>query len=99
MPKGSSLLSSSSSRQAPEEQWPTFKQMLHRLHRDGIYLHPDQLAEFLLAHGLPVDMYYVPQHLQEKAATINRHYQGDWARLSDAVEEQPWDGWFFESDC
>ncbi|HHP7243697.1 MAG TPA: hypothetical protein ACFE0H_03320 [Elainellaceae cyanobacterium] len=63
--------------------WTTFEDMLHRLHADGVYVHSEQLAEFLLAHGLPVDLRYVPSHLQSKARHINEHYQGDMAALAD----------------
>ncbi len=66
--------------------WPTFEDMLHRLHAEGIYLHPDQLAEFLLCHGLPVHLRYVPKHLQQKARQINQHYQGDMARLIEELD-------------
>lgn len=61
--------------------WLTFEAMLHRLHTEGIYLHPDQLAEFLLYHGLPVSLGYVPDRLREKAIEVNTHYKGDMARL------------------
>lgn len=67
---------------------PNFTEMLQRLHRDGIYIHADQLAEFLLVHGLPVDLCFVPAHLQQKAKLVNANYQGDMARLVDVVEEK-----------
>jgi hypothetical protein len=65
------------------ENWPTFEEILHRLHQEGIYIHSEQLAEFLLTHGLPVHLQYVPSHLQEKARVINENYQGDMARLEE----------------
>lgn len=68
-------------------RWPPFVEILHQLHQGGIYIHADQLAEFLLWHGLPVDLCYVPQHLQEKATMINANYQGDMARLEDATAQ------------
>ncbi|MDX2211793.1 MAG: hypothetical protein SFY66_00765 [Oculatellaceae cyanobacterium bins.114] len=68
------------------EGWVSFEQMLQRLHKDGIYVHADQLAEFLLLHGLPVHLRYVPARLHEKATQINQNYQGDMAQL---IEE--WD--------
>ncbi len=72
---------SEASTAATRDQWPTFEEMLKRLHQEGLYLHPDQLAEFLLWHGIPVDLHYVPQHLQPKAQQINQAYQGDMAKL------------------
>jgi hypothetical protein len=63
------------------DRWDSFEEILDRLHREGIYIHSEQLAEFLLYHGLPVDLQYVPVHLQQKAMQINQHYQGDMARL------------------
>ncbi|MBD2021730.1 hypothetical protein H6F43_16235 [Leptolyngbya sp. FACHB-36] len=60
--------------------WDTFEDILRRLHKEQIYLHPHQLAEFLVYHGLPVDLCYVPKHLKQKAQKINDNYQGDWAR-------------------
>lgn len=68
----------------------TFKQILQRLNQEGIYIHSDQLAEFLLAHGLPVDLCYVPQHLQSKAIQINQNYQGDMVCLIEQLETD-WD--------
>ncbi|MBD2462005.1 hypothetical protein H6G89_13200 [Oscillatoria sp. FACHB-1407] len=65
--------------------WTSFEQMLQRLHNEGIYIHADQLAEFLLFHGLPVHLRYVPVHLRQKAERINQNYRGDMAQL---VEEQ-----------
>ncbi|MDX2100701.1 MAG: hypothetical protein SFW36_23215 [Leptolyngbyaceae cyanobacterium bins.59] len=63
------------------EPWHTFPKILGQLHEQGIYIHPEQLAEFMLFHGLPVDLCYVPPHLQEKATMVNAHYRGDMARL------------------
>jgi len=70
----------------PSEDWPTFEEMLQRLHQTGIYIHPDQLAEFLLAHGLPVHLRYVPKHLQQKALQVNENYQGDMVRLVEEID-------------
>lgn len=69
--------------------WPTFEDILYQLHQDGIYLHPHQLAEFLLRHGLPVNLEYVPAHLKQKATAINNNYQGDMARLEER-NDGPW---------
>lgn len=77
---------SSHSLQDDSAHWRTFAELLTRLHSEGIYLHPDQLAEFLLWHGLPVDLCYVPDRLRQKAENINAHYQGDMARLEDIKE-------------
>jgi hypothetical protein len=60
--------------------WDTFPKILQRLHQEGIYIHPHQLAEFLLRHGLPVDLDYVPEHLLSQAKLINANYGGDMAR-------------------
>ena len=65
------------------EPWSSFEEILERLHRDGVYLHAEQLATFLLMHGLPVDLCYVSDRLRPKAELINRHYQGNMARLED----------------
>jgi hypothetical protein len=73
--------------------WPTFKMILQRLHAQGIYIHPDQLAEFLLAHGLPVDLCYVPAHLKQKAMAVNQNYQGDMANLTDVTDDQHLAAW------
>lgn len=74
--------------------WPSFEEILQRLHAEGIYLHPHQLAEFLLRHGLPVDLQYVPKHLRLKAIFINENYRGDMARLIEESDYQssqfPW---------
>jgi hypothetical protein len=69
--------------------WHSFEDVLQRLHEEGIYLRADQLAEFFVMHGLPVDLHYVPLHLKSRAARINANYQGDMARL-EAKPEQPW---------
>src|SRR6478672_8763662 len=71
----------------PPENWPTFEKMLQRLHQAGILIHPAQLAEFLLAHGLPVHLRYVPTHLQQKAKQVNKNYQGDMACLVEEIEQ------------
>ncbi len=71
------------------QNWPTFEDMLYQLHQEGIYLHPHQLAGFLLQHGLPVNLEYVPTHLQQKAIEINSNYQGDMARLEER-DDGPW---------
>lgn len=63
--------------------WHTFAELVVRLHQEGILIHPHQLAEFLLGHGLPVDLCYVPQRLKQKAKDVNTHYQGDMARLEE----------------
>ncbi|HEY9875186.1 MAG TPA: hypothetical protein V6D12_17260 [Candidatus Obscuribacterales bacterium] len=79
-----------------DEHWPTFEEMLQRLHRKGIYIHPDQLAEFLLAHGLPVHLRYVPAHLRQKAILVNENYQGDMACLVEEIDQPSWDfSWYF----
>lgn len=72
-----------------ELHWHTFEEILHRLHSEGIYIHPHQLAEFFLMHGLPVDLRYVPERLKQRGAFINENYLGDMARLED-IDEQPW---------
>ena len=64
-----------------DEPWSSFEEILESLHRSGIYLHAEQLAAFLLMHGLPVDLCYVGDRLRSKAELVNRHYQGDMARL------------------
>jgi hypothetical protein len=69
--------------------WHTFEDVLWRLHQDGIYVHPAQLAEFLVRHGLPVDLKYVPAHLRQRATQINDNYLGDMAQLEE-LEEPPW---------
>ena len=72
---------------ADSSDWPSFAQIMRRLHREGIYLHPEQLAEFLLAHGLPVDLCYVPAHLRAKAVFVNQNYQGDMACLKQDLDQ------------
>ena len=74
-----------------EERWPTFEEILQRLHTQGIFIHPEQLAEFLLAHGLPVHLRYVPTRLQLKALAINQNYQGDMVSLIEELEPPSWD--------
>jgi len=69
--------------------WHTFEEILFRLHQEGIYLHPAQLAEFFVKHGLPVDLKYVPLRLRQRATQINDNYLGNMARL-EAIEELPW---------
>jgi hypothetical protein len=80
-----------SSQRQTDKRWPTFEEMLQRLHRQGIYIHCEQLAEFLLAHGLPVHLRYVPAHLRPKAIQINQSYQGDMAHLIEELEPPCWD--------
>ena len=73
------------------QRWPTFEQILQNLHRQGIYIHSEQLAEFLLAHGLPVHLRYVPAHLRSKAIEVNQNYQGDMVRVIEEMEQPDWD--------
>ncbi|WP_421658579.1 hypothetical protein [Leptothermofonsia sp. ETS-13] len=73
---------------AQSARWHTFPEILQRLHQERIFIHPDQLAEFMLYHGLPVDLCYVPKHLKQRAKLINNNYQGDMARL-EVVKDQP----------
>ena len=73
-----------------EGHWPTFAEILYRLHKEGFYIRVDQLAEFMLRHGLPVDLEYVPPHLQEKARALNANYQGDSAQLSEQPDDYLW---------
>lgn len=82
----------SSTQPQPDEHWPTFEEVLQRLHARGFYLHPHQLAEFMLMHGLPVNLRYVPAHLRAKAIFINENYRGNMAQL---VEEQDQPFWPF----
>lgn len=77
--------------QGLKDYWPTFEEILHRLHQEGLYIHPHQLAEFFLAHGLPVDLRYVPTHLRQKATFINDHYRGDMACLAEESDEPSFD--------
>jgi hypothetical protein len=72
-----------------EQPWSSFEEILERLHQAGIYLHSEQLAAFLLMHGLPVDLCYVGDRLRPKAEHINRHYQGDMARLEELASPSP----------
>ncbi len=67
-------------------RWHTFAEIVLGLHKEGIYIHPHQLAEFLLGHGLPVDLCHVPPRLKHKAETVNARYQGDMARLEDTKD-------------
>ncbi|MEQ8540525.1 MAG: hypothetical protein RIB93_24100 [Coleofasciculus sp. D1-CHI-01] len=73
-----------------DQRWHKFTEILQRLHQEGIYIHSEQLAEFLLAHGLPVDLCYVPEHLHSKAIPINQNYQGDMVSLAEQPEPD-WD--------
>ena len=86
-----SLNSIQSSLQSTDERGPTFEEMLQHLHSQGIYIHSEQLAEFLLAHGLPVHLRYVPGHLRHKALRVNQNYQGDLVRLIEEAEPPCWD--------
>ncbi|HEY9638011.1 MAG TPA: hypothetical protein V6D14_31755 [Coleofasciculaceae cyanobacterium] len=80
-----------SSRSHNGQRWPTFEEILQRLHAEGIYIHAEQLAEFLLAHGLPVHLRYVPEHLRHKAIKVNENYQGDMVRVIEELEPPYWD--------
>jgi hypothetical protein len=73
------------------ERWPTFEEILQSLHKQGIYIHSEQLAEFLLAHGLPVHLRYVPAHLRRKAIQINQNYNGDMVRVIEELDPPYWD--------
>jgi hypothetical protein len=77
-----------SNHSARSAHWHTFPEILRRLHQEHIYIHPDQLAEFMLFHGLPVDLRYVPKHLVQRAKLINDNYQGDMAKET-LVNELP----------
>lgn len=81
----------SSCQSPPDEEWRSFEEILKKLHREGLYIHPEQLAEFLLAHGIPVPIRYVPQHLQEKAKSVNENYKGDMAKLVEEPGQPSWD--------
>lgn len=70
--------------------WPTFAEILYNLHKEGFYICAEQLAEFMLLHGLPVDLQYVPLNLQEKAKILNSNYQGDMVRLSEKPDDYSW---------
>lgn len=74
-----------------DKRWPTFEEILQHLHEQGIYIHAEQLAEFLLGHGLPVHLRYVPAHLRLKAMKINEHYEGDMVRVIEEPEPPCWD--------
>jgi hypothetical protein len=93
----SNLLSSalnslqSSSLSQTDERWPTFEEILQGLHKQGIYVHSEQLAEFMLAHGLPVHLRYVPSHLRHKALEVNQNYQGDMVQVIEELEHPSWD--------
>lgn len=97
LPTSSNLLSvalnsmSLSSQLQSNRRWPTFEEILQGLHSQGIYLHYEQLAEFLLAHGLPVHLRYVPAHLRLKAVEVNKNYQGDMVRVIEEPEPPDWD--------
>lgn len=81
----------SSSQQQNYLNWPTFEEILQHLHAQGIYIHSEQLAEFLLGHGLPVHLRYVPAHLRSKAIEVNEAYQGDMVRVIEELEPPCWD--------
>lgn len=72
-------------------RWHTFEEILQCLHQSGIYIHADQLAQFLLAHGLPVHQRYVPPHLHTKAIAIEENYRGDMVREIEELEPPCWD--------
>ena len=74
----------------PESSWPTFAEILYHLHQERLYICAEQLAEFMLLHGLPVDLQYVPPHLQEKAKQLNANYQGNMAQLTEQPDEYFW---------
>lgn len=81
-----------------DERWPTFEEILQALHKQGIYVHSEQLAEFLLAHGLPVHLRYVPNHLRHKALEVNQNYQGDLVKVIEELEHPSWDfSWMEET--
>jgi hypothetical protein len=73
------------------QRWQTFEEILQRLHKQGIYIHSEQLAEFMLRHGLPVHLRYVPTHLRSKAIQVNQNYQGDMVRQIEELEQPCWD--------
>ncbi len=80
-----------SSQRQTDQHWPTFEGILQGLHSQGIYIHPEQLAEFLLAHGLPVHLRYVPAHLRARAMKVNENYRGDMVCLVEELEPPCWD--------
>lgn len=73
-----------------EAPWPTFAEILYNLHKEGFYICAEQLAEFMLMHGLPVDLEYVPHNLQEKAKILNSNYRGDMAQISEQPDNYSW---------
>lgn len=81
----------SSSQLQTTQCWFTFEEILQRLHKQGIYIHSEQLAEFILGHGLPVHLRYVPAYLRSKAIEVNQNYQGDMVRLIEELEPPCWD--------
>jgi len=85
------IMQSSFQLQSVIQRWSTFEEILQRLHTAGIYIHSEQLAEFLLEHGLPVHLRYVPPHLRLKARQVNENYQGDMACLIEELEPPCWD--------
>ncbi|HEY9832518.1 MAG TPA: hypothetical protein V6D26_18170 [Stenomitos sp.] len=74
-----------------QNQWPTFEDILQNLHAQGIYIHSEQLAEFMLGHGLPVHLRYVPAHLRSKAIEVNQNYQGDMVIEVEECNSPYWD--------
>lgn len=74
----------------PNSHWSTLAEIVYRLHLEGIYIRVEQLAEFMLLHGLPVDLQYVPKRLQEKAKAINASYQGEGAQVSLQPDGYEW---------
>lgn len=74
-----------------QNQWPTFEDILQNLHAQGIYIHSEQLAEFMLGHGLPVHLRYVPAHLRSKAMEVNQNYQGDMVLEVEEFNSPYWD--------
>lgn len=87
----------SSSQQQNYVSWRTFEEILQHLHAQGIYIHSEQLAEFLLSHGLPVHLRYVPANLRAKAIQVNNNYQGDMVRVIEELEPPYWDFSWMES--
>jgi hypothetical protein len=86
-----------SSQLQTNERWPTFEEILQRLHKQGIYIHSEQLAEFLLVHGLPVHLRYVPAHLRTQSVQVNENYRGDMVRSIEELEPPCWDFSWMES--
>ncbi|MDX2231680.1 MAG: hypothetical protein NW220_18745 [Leptolyngbyaceae cyanobacterium bins.349] len=80
---------------ARDRRWHTFEDILWRLHQEGCYVRPEQLAEFFVWHGLPVDLRYVPAQLHQRATQINDNYLGDMVRL-EPFDEPPWYSHRFE---